>query len=123
MSDSESRLAAHLELLRKGREPFDLGIQRFEIFSVEERFILSRYGTWLQALAESRIEPVTADQVRFLKVCGDELEPESEFERLWWKLKKRREFESSALSPIQEISDAAQLNTRPSGDWWNRSRD
>jgi hypothetical protein len=123
MKDSELRLAAHLELLSKGREPFDLGIERFEMFSSEERFILSRYGTWLQALEESKIEPITADQQRFLKVCCGEVEPESQFEILWWKLRKRQEFEADDLLPPQGISDAAQLNTRATGDWWNRSRD
>lgn len=63
------------------------------IFSAREKEILARYGCWMEALAIGQIAPITDAQRRFIRVVQEEVEPESEFETAWLKLKLRRQYE------------------------------
>jgi uncharacterized protein YifE (UPF0438 family) len=77
------------------------------IFSQEETELLSRYGFWLEALAQGDVQPLTPAQQRFVEVHKGEAEPESTFERAWWKLLKRREIEPD-LTPDYVVYDAGE---------------
>jgi uncharacterized protein YifE (UPF0438 family) len=86
-----------------------------DIFNEQERDLLFRYGRWFEALTTNLITPLTPNQVRFLQVDRDEIEPETTFELVWMKLKRRREFEAEQRrSPHYRVYD-------PSEAWFPRS--
>ena len=82
--------ADHLTYLQQ--RPFAFGCST-DIFPLDELHALTEQGNWLQALATGLIQPVNAEQRRFLKVDREEAEPKSLCERAWARLKGRREFE------------------------------
>ena len=82
----------HLPFLNQ--KDFVLGCE--DVFSQTENAILARYGRWLEALIAGKIFPITAAEERFLRVDRGEIEPETDFERAWCKLKERREFEAAS---------------------------
>ena len=47
----------------------------------EEAQLISRYGHWLDALANGRLQPITTAQIRFLSVHRGEVEALSAYER------------------------------------------
>ena len=82
------------------------------IFNETEVELLSRYGFWLEALVQRQIQPITPAQERFVMMHAGEAEPESAFERAWWKLMRRREIEPE-LPPDYLVYDAGE-------EWFDR---
>lgn len=56
------------------------------IFSEEELKIINKYGAWMEALAGREIEPITSEQKRFVEVSMGNVEPKSEYEKIWMKI-------------------------------------
>ena len=56
------------------------------IFSEEELKIINKYGAWMEALADRKIEPITPEQKRFVDVSAGIAEPKSEYEKIWMKI-------------------------------------
>ncbi len=52
-----------------------------DIFSEEELKIINKYGAWMEALADRKIEPITPEQKRFVEVSIGNAEPKSEFKK------------------------------------------
>lgn len=88
--------AKHAAELAKRNYP--LGIDGKHVFAADEITLLQRYGHWLEALADGRIQAITADQERFISVTKEEHEAKSTFEIAWMKLMGRRDFEASDIS-------------------------
>jgi hypothetical protein len=106
----------HKELLGK---PFEFGCAMLT-FTSSEISILQRYGAWLAALVEGKIQPFTPLQTQFIRCVQNNLEPRTEFERVYLKMRARREYEAECLGrPIYHVVD-------PGHEWfpWQRwSRD
>jgi hypothetical protein len=80
-----SRLAAaHTALIHRG----NFAVPADGAFEDRERTLLSRYGYWLQALADGVIEPITPEQERFVRAVRGEEEPQSAFELAWTKYRR-----------------------------------
>ena len=82
-----------------------------DIFSEEELKIINKYGAWMEALADRKIEPITPEQKRFVEVSIGNAEPKSEFEKIWIKIFHARkivlnEQESSIRNIPQKIKDS-----------------
>lgn len=78
-----------------------------------ERNLLSRYGAWLQALAESELEPITPQQLNFVEVCRGRAEPRSEFELVWVKYQANRKvFYSGERGRLVELALNDHLSVR-----------
>ena len=80
------------------------------IFTQAEIEYLERYGDKLEELMNGVRLPKTPAQKRFIRVCKDEVEPETKYENVWWKYIKRLEWESdpvnqSAMGPPIKIKD------------------
>lgn len=60
------------------------------IFSEDELKIINKYGGWMEALAEHKIKPKTAEQKRFVQVSIGFAEPQSEYEIIWMKISQAR---------------------------------
>ena len=56
------------------------------IFSEEELKIINKYGAWMEALADRKIEPITPEQKRFVDVSIGIAEPKSVYEKIWMKI-------------------------------------
>ena len=107
----------HLACLQ--RRPFVFGCST-EIFPLEELQALSDYGNWLEALASGRIQPVTAEHRRFLRVDREEVDPETACERAWVRLKGRREFEreQERATPPPPPEDYGIIEWDKERCWW-----
>lgn len=81
--DQEKENEDHLEYL--GKPISDINSLR-KIFSEEELTIINKYGAWMEALAEHKIKPKTAEQKRFVDVSIGFAEPQSEYELIWMKI-------------------------------------
>jgi len=57
-----------------------------KIFSEEELKIINKYGAWMEALVDRKIEPITPEQKRFVDVSIGIAEPKSEYEKIWMKI-------------------------------------
>jgi len=78
-----------------------------------ERELLSRYGAWLQALADSEIDAITPKQLKFVEVCRGRAAPTSEFELIWVKYQaNRKAFYSSERSRLLELALNGRLSAR-----------
>lgn len=53
------------------------------LISPHDRELLTKWGAWLDALASGKIPPLTPAQLHFLAVHRGEIEPETQFERIW----------------------------------------
>lgn len=73
------------------------------LFTDGELSQLTRYGTWLEALVEGEILPVTNDQRRFIKVAQGRLEPESDFELLWIKFQRLHALSEQINEEIKNV--------------------
>ena len=109
---------AHKKFL--DQKSFHPRVMNGEIFTKEEITLLRRYGAWMEALAERKIQPETTEQRAFVDMCHSSREPNTAFERVWWKLTERRKFESEWSAPDPENVRKAMLNTFDrSDDWWS----
>jgi uncharacterized protein YifE (UPF0438 family) len=84
-----------------------LRIQDTNVFEPDELTLLLRYGYWLEAMAEQRIEALTDAQKRFVAVTTKKLKPESLFEIAWMKLMVLRDIEQLHV-PHYDICDPKQ---------------
>jgi uncharacterized protein YifE (UPF0438 family) len=82
--------AEHQRYRRMGFEPHVPS----ELFGEDEIEMLRTYGSWLAALMGGRIEPESPDQEHFVKVCKGEVEPQTQFERVWVRYVKRKLWEA-----------------------------
>lgn len=76
---------AHGEYLSKKEFPLWVSV---EAFSKDEVDTLHRYGCWMQALADGKIEAVTDAQRQFLAVCQGSRAPITPHERAWRKFQQ-----------------------------------
>ena len=75
-------------------------------FTHEERNLLARYGSWLDALASGAIQPATAGQEHFVKVARGQCEPQTDFERVWVKLLAHRNSIGGIVRAFQTLAQA-----------------
>lgn len=102
-----------------GTKPYSLRCSS-SIFTDEEFRALNEFGTWMEALANSAIQPSTDEQRRFLKVCAKEIEPSTLYEKAWIKMLARREYERET-SPHMPASNPTEDYGIPESDlehWW-----
>ena len=85
--DQEKENEDHLEYL--GKPISDINSLR-NIFSEEELNIINKYGAWMEALADRKIEPITPEQKRFVEVSIGIEEPKSKYEKIWMKIFQAR---------------------------------
>ncbi len=107
---TDSALPPSAALVKK--RGYELHVSGTHVFSAEELQVLHRYGFWLEALAEGRIEPTTAAQEQFCLVVRGEAKPQTLHERAWMRLVGRREIEPE-LKREFEVSD-------PGEEWFKR---
>jgi uncharacterized protein YifE (UPF0438 family) len=81
-----------------------------------ERFLLLRYGRWLEALSTGMIPALTPEQEHFVRVARGSEEPRTDFERAWVKLSQPRgrsdttqSLHSGCVGPLEVSSRLAQL--------------
>ena len=78
---------AHRFYLQKVAYPLDdLVLPRL---SPREERMLTRYGFWLEALAEGKIQPMTEEQQRFVMVARGIQLPLSRYEIAWVKSQQK----------------------------------
>lgn len=70
----------HTALLQRKGYPIPTGD-----FTDDERQCLSRFGHWMEALANGTLTATTPEQERFVQVARGEAEPRSAFELVWVK--------------------------------------
>jgi uncharacterized protein YifE (UPF0438 family) len=75
------------------KKGYSLNCSRVEIFDDDETNIFYNYGYWLDALAEGKIKPITQAQENFINAAHGNKDAETPYEKLWIKLKKRRQWE------------------------------
>lgn len=63
------------------------------IFNRDEEDILVRYGEWMSALEKGILKPITKAQRHFIEVCKNNMQPETEYEKIWMKYKRRIQWE------------------------------
>jgi len=66
-------------------------------FTAAEPAIVKKYGTWMEALERQSIAPITRAQRQFLRACGGEEEPRTQFAIAWKKLKE-------AVQPVRRAT-------------------
>lgn len=54
-----------------------------QLLSDSEISILTKYGSWLEALAQYVIPPTTLSQIQFIKVANEECLPQTSYEKAW----------------------------------------
>jgi len=81
--EQETENEDHLRYL--GKPISDINSLR-KIFSEEELKIINKYGAWMEALVDRKIEPITPEQKRFVDVSIGIAEQKSEYEKIWMKI-------------------------------------
>lgn len=97
---NESEVKKHCEFINK-----KFFITCHNIFTNTEEEILIQYGEWMSALEKGILKPITIAQEHFIDVCKNNIQPETEYERVWMKYKKRMQWEekygdTSDIPPI-----------------------
>jgi len=69
-------------------------------FTTDERSLLHRHGTWLNALERGEISPTTPEQVKFLLVARGEKPPVTPHEKLWLKYCQARSKQTERLRTL-----------------------
>jgi uncharacterized protein (DUF697 family)/uncharacterized protein YifE (UPF0438 family) len=85
--DQENENEDHLKYL--GQPISDINSLR-NLFSGEELKIINKYGAWMEALADHKLKPKTAEQKRFVEVALGFVEPKSNYEKIWMKIFQAR---------------------------------
>jgi hypothetical protein len=80
-------------------------------FDDKERALLTRYGRWLEALAEGTIPPLTEEQRHFVQAALGECPPRSAFEAAWLKQRQAREANrgSASIGPLEAAERVSRL--------------
>lgn len=63
------------------------------IFTEDERDILTKYGVWMHALENGVIKAISKAQEHFIEVCNNDIQPNTEYEKVWIKYKRRIQWE------------------------------
>ena len=78
-----------------------------------ERTLLTHHGVWLEALADSRLRPITPEQIDFVKVCQGLCKPKTVYEMVWVKYEaNRRAFYSAKRHRLVELARESGLSTK-----------
>jgi hypothetical protein len=64
---------------------FPRGFSKHGIFTIREADALHTYGKVMYKLANQLMEPLSRDEVHFVKVCQQKAVAKTELERLWMK--------------------------------------
>ncbi len=87
----------HTALLNRGDYPLPPGADLDDA----QRELLAKYGHWLESLATGVIEPVTAEQHRFVRAARGEAEPHSAFEVAWCRLRRADPPPAPEVGPLE----------------------
>ena len=90
-----------------------------EIFSKEEVSILERYGNQFQQLMDGDRAPMTDAQERFIEVAHGKCEPETIYEKVWWKYIWRLNWEKD---PANKAAMGERRRFPDDREDWNRMR-
>jgi len=97
----------HLNYIKvKGNFKVDCSHQ---IFTQEELKILEKFGHWFQALASGVLEPISDEQLEFIKVVNKEKLPITIAENAWFKYMGRKAYE-------QKAGDSLNAHYQPESD-------
>ena len=66
-------------------ESFSKGIGKGQAFSVYETFVLEKYGTTMELLANGSLLPENEEERHFVAVCKGIYSPENVYEKVWMK--------------------------------------
>ncbi len=105
---------------------FDIRCSR-AIFTDNEIEILERYGRQFEHLISGVRTPETGAQKRFVEVSRGKREPDTEYERVWWKYLKRVEWEKEpankeAMGPRRRFPDDRDDWKKMRGAVWSGMR-
>ena len=81
------------------QRPFTVSYSIGDLTS-EERSLLSRHGTWLNALAQGIISPTTPAQISFVQVARGERSASTPHERMWLKYYHARSNQTEHLRTV-----------------------
>lgn len=85
VSSRDLQRPRHLEFRQR---PFTVEERAGRLLNPQERLLLNKYGSWLQALDEAWLEPMTAEQEHFVRASWGMEKPTTDFERVWAKYKR-----------------------------------
>jgi uncharacterized protein YifE (UPF0438 family) len=74
------------------RRPYSVACDK-SIFDEDELELLSRYGSWLEALTTGKLVPYSDAQQRFVDMHRGRAAPLSKYEKVWYKYQAQRIFE------------------------------
>lgn len=75
-------------------------------FTPAESDTLTRYGRWMEALASGAIAPTTPTQEHFVRAARGEVEPSTDFERVWAKVQGERAVTEEVVRKFQALRGA-----------------
>ncbi len=75
-------------------------------FTASEVQTLEKYGRWMEALASGAISPTTPTQEHFVRAAHGEVEPSTEFERVWAKLRNEHVMPEEVSQTFQSLCGA-----------------
>jgi hypothetical protein len=80
------------------------------VFKPEEWHDLQRYGSYMEALSSGDLKPRTEAQTQFVTVFTEGREPQSKYEKLWWRYLERKKWEAdpenrAAMGPLRKLDD------------------
>lgn len=75
------------------------------IFSKAELTMLRKHFDFLHTLSDESKRPQTESQIRFVEVCRGEMQPETEFEKIWVKYQLLTELDRKLHSINEELMD------------------
>ena len=95
-----------------------------EIFSKEEISLLEQFGNQFQRLMNGDRSPTTAEQQRFVEVAHGRCEPETIYEKVWWKYIRRLNWEKdpankAAMGERRRLPDDREDWKRMRGAVWS----
>ena len=93
---------------------FPRGFQRAGDFTRNQAQILESMGVALKALHEGTREPATDEEERFVSMCKQEIQPQSEVERTWstyMKALARKQIYFTASSAAVSESGSDSIDT------------
>jgi Uncharacterized protein conserved in bacteria len=85
---NESEIKKHINFINK-----KFSITCHNIFTKDEEDILIQYGEWMSALENEILKPITIAQKHFVDVCKNNTQPETKYEKIWIKYKRRMQWE------------------------------
>jgi len=80
----------HSYLRQKGLFTIDCSVKIFTAVEIET---LNKYGHWFMGLSNGDLEPFTKEQKDFTKIFMNNLLPETEYQKLWFKYLGRKQLE------------------------------